>query len=136
MNSKTKITAIIIIAIIGSIGVVGAVTYFTVNQTLTIPTVIQLFKSDGSTPIANGADITSFWTYSTGAFTLSFVLKNPGSTTITPTVTFQTVAGWTFTTTALNSIPSGQTLAVTATATPPSTTPGTTSGAFAISIGA
>jgi hypothetical protein len=134
--TKTKLVILGIVALLATVGVAYAVNYYTVNQTLTVPTVIQLFRSDTTTPIATGADISALWAYSAGAFSLTFDIKNPGSSPVTPTVTVAPVTGWTFTTTSLTSIVAGANLLVTVTATPPNTNPGTTSGAFTINVGA
>jgi hypothetical protein len=134
--NKTKLIILGIVALLATVGVAYAVNYYTINQTLTVPTVIQLFRSDTTTPIATGADISALWTYNAGSFSLTFDIKNPGAAPVTPTVTVGAVSGWTFSTTSLTSIAAGANLLVTVTATPPNTNPGTTSGAFAISVGA
>jgi hypothetical protein len=136
MVSKTAWIALGIVALLATIGTVYAVNYYTVNQNLTVPTIIQLFRSDGTTPIATGADISALWTYSAGTFSVTVDIKNPGASTVTPTVTVTPVTGWTFTTTSISAISPSGVLPVTITATPPSTLAGTTSGSFAVNIGA
>jgi hypothetical protein len=136
MVSKKAYLAIGLIVLLATVSTALAVNYITVNQNLTVPTVIQLFRNDGSTPITSGADISALWAYSAGTFSVTVDLKNPGASPIIPTVTVQPVAGWTFTTSSLTSISAGGNLMVTITATPPSTTGGTTSGSFAVNIGA
>lgn len=138
MNKKILyMTVGLIVTLTLLTGVYAVTSIFTTTQTLTVPTYsVQVFQSDGTTPITPAQNITSLWIWKddTKRFELDIKIKNTGTTAFTPTITTAAITGWTLTTTTLTPIAAGSTLSVTVIMTPSTSTGGETTGSFVLNI--
>jgi len=129
LNKKTK-TLLCILAILATVAVVIAATSYQFTQTLRIPdSNIEVYTSSSlTTKLASGADLTSYWTWTGQAFTLTLHVKNVGTSTVTVAVTSESLPStWTFTSTSAI-VQAGATGQVSLTAKPPNQNAGITSG--------
>lgn len=135
-----KTQSIIIIAVLLAcfVGGAAAVSYYTTHQTITNPGTIELYQTNQITKISTAADVTSLWTYNptTGTHSFSCYIKNISGTSLTPTITYPVVTGWSFSNTALSVLAPNSSILVTITAVPPNTQTGTTTGNIIITWGA
>ena len=91
------------------LGIAWAATTFTFVQTLNVPPLkdIQTYKSDGTTQLADGSDLSTLWSWDSvnKQFTLALVIKNVGTTTVTTSIgSSDTPGGWTLTSTGTGSL--------------------------------
>lgn len=136
MKNTVKITAIILVAIFLSVVGVYAVQNLLTSHSTKSPSYTPTIavKVSGST-VSSGSDLTSDWTWTGSAFTMTITVYNTGSSPFQPTVDLleppQLAADWILSTTwnqslgGLNSIAAGNSEAITIIVTPPDTVPGT-----------
>jgi hypothetical protein len=136
-----------LIAFIVAAAIVGGATIvaiYSFHQTNTVPTTYNMavYESDGTTLITNGSLVGSAtleWTWTGSQFDLVIVIKNTGNvayTTSIPTPSAPFPSTWNFTASGTGILAAGATQTVNIAVTPPSPTPGATTGDYGIFIDA
>jgi hypothetical protein len=134
MPKLTKALLVLIVGvIIATAGIALGVNYYMVHQNLTVPASpgMSLFRNDGVTPISNGEEITSLWSWTGTQFTVGIVIRNTGNIILNTSLntTFVPV-GWSVTIVGNGSLPIGGSQTVNLVAIPPNLIGGTTTGDF------
>jgi hypothetical protein len=128
-NRELHLGLIFALIAILTMTIVYALTSYVFHQTLTVPGMaVKIYKSDGVTLIPNDSTISNLWEWNSTSnlFDLHIIIKNTGTEDATIVFIPTTPSGWTvncdFNQT---TIVKGGSLNAHATATPPSTEPGT-----------
>jgi hypothetical protein len=118
---------------LATIALAASVANYMVHQNLTIPAnaSMSLYQSDNTTPISNGQDITTLWSWTGTQFTITIIIHNVGNIILTTGLnTTQVPSNWTITILGNGSLSIGAQQTVTLTATPPNLVGGTSTGDF------
>jgi len=116
---------------------------FTFVQDLTVPeastTGIVVYKSDGTTPLDNGADLSGLWSWNELAtrFELTIIVKNIGTKDVTTTVSSNDVPnGWTLSSSANGLLISGTSQTVNVYLANSNAIPGANTGSWHFTVSA
>jgi hypothetical protein len=137
-NKEVHLGLIITLTLILTGATVYALTSYVFHQTLEVPgKAIQIFESDGTTPVPNDATISSLWQWNatTSRFELRLVIENTGTESVTIVFSHTASGGWVVSYSGATAIAKGGSVNALITAVPSSTEPGT-QATFDITISA
>lgn len=118
------------------VGIVYAVTTVSFNQNLTVSG-IKVYQADGITPIAEGSNQESMWSWDSvnTRFVAAIKVKNVGNTNIDITITSNLASPWDFSPVGiLTAITPNENRAITLYATNPSAVGGSSTGDFTVTV--